>query len=163
MSDLTTAQLAGVSALVAAVATVVGMVTLLMFFSRGDPWGKVNDAASVVLMLAMIPVQALLVAGRVTYEQTRLAVLGLGAVVGLWYVLTAIVSGATDLPDGLRLLAAVAGLGFIAVGYGFARGGARHPAASIGGLALFVSSVAFQLWLGALLVSRALVVPERNL
>lgn len=192
---MTAAQLAGWSAWLAAAMTVIGMVTLLLFFARGGRWGMANDVASVVLMLATVPValvlaaielevvttaaivvaligivpmlaaavlQALLVVGRVTYEQTKLAVLGLGAVVGLWYILTAIVSNATALPDGLRLLAAVAGIGFIAVGYGFARGGERHPAASIGGLALFVASLGFHVWLGWLLVTEALVVPEWN-
>ena len=56
MTGFTFAQLAGVSALVAATMTVVGMATLLAFFSRGGRWGTFNDAASVVLMLAMIPV-----------------------------------------------------------------------------------------------------------
>jgi hypothetical protein len=195
VTGVSAAQFAGVSAWIAAAATIVGMMTLVLFFARGGRWGPANDAASVVLMLAMIPValvlaaielevvtttalivaiigivpmvavailQALLVVGRVTYEQTKVAVLGLGAVVGLWYLLTAIVSGATDIPDGVRLLAAVAGVGFIAVGYGFVRGGERHPASAIGGLLAFVGSLAFQVWLGWLLVSETLVVPEWN-
>lgn len=195
MTSLSFAQLAGVSAWLAAAMTVVGMATLLLFFSRGGRWGTYNDAASVVLMLAMVPValvlavielevvtttalvvggigigamllvavlQALLVAGRVSYEQTKAAVLGFGAVVGVWYLLTAVVSGHTAIPDGIRVASAVAGVGFIAVGYGFARGGERHPAAAIGGLTLFVASLVFQVWLGALLVSGALVMPEWN-
>ncbi len=48
--------LAGPSALVAAVATVVGAITLGLFFARGDPWGWRNDVASIVLMLTTIPV-----------------------------------------------------------------------------------------------------------
>ena len=196
MTGFTFAQLAGVSALVAATMTVVGMATLLAFFSRGGRWGTFNDAASVVLMLAMIPValvlaaielevvttdalvvaaigivamlliailQTLLVLGRVTYEQTKAAVLGLGAIVGIWYLLTAIVSGHTDIPDGIRVAAVASGLGFIAVGYGFARGGERHPAAAIGGITLFAASLVFQVWLGALLATEALVVPDFNL
>lgn len=50
------AWLAGPSAMVAAVATVVGAVTLIVFFSRGGNWGLANDIASIVLMLATIPV-----------------------------------------------------------------------------------------------------------
>lgn len=46
----------GWSASVAAVATVVGAVLLGLFFAKGDPWGTLNDIASVVLMLATIPV-----------------------------------------------------------------------------------------------------------
>lgn len=50
------AALAGSSALLAAVATVVGAVFLGLFFWKGDPWGILNDIASIVLMLATIPV-----------------------------------------------------------------------------------------------------------
>lgn len=50
------AGLAGVSALAAAAATVLGAIFLGLFFSRGEPWGTLNDIASIVLMLGMIPV-----------------------------------------------------------------------------------------------------------
>lgn len=49
---------AGPSALVAAVATVVGAVLLGLFFAKGQPWGTLNDIASIVMMVAMIPVLA---------------------------------------------------------------------------------------------------------
>jgi hypothetical protein len=52
------AWLAGPSALLAVVATVVGAVTLILFFSKGGRWGLANDLASIVLMLATIPVAA---------------------------------------------------------------------------------------------------------
>jgi xanthosine utilization system XapX-like protein len=48
--------LAGPSALLAAAATVVGAIFLGLFFSRGQPWGTLNDLASIVMMLATIPV-----------------------------------------------------------------------------------------------------------
>ena len=54
MTDL--ASLAGPSALLAAVATVVGAGTLVIFFARGGWWGLANDVASIVLMVATIPV-----------------------------------------------------------------------------------------------------------
>jgi hypothetical protein len=50
--------IAGPSALLAALATVVGAVFLALFFARGQPWGTLNDVASIVLMLATIPVLA---------------------------------------------------------------------------------------------------------
>lgn len=189
------AHLAGLSAWLAAAMTVVGMVTLLLFFSRGGRWGMVNDASSVVLMLALVPValvlaviemevvtttalvvaaigiiamlavavlQALLVLRRVTYEQTKPAVLGGTVVVGVWYLLTALVSGGTQIGDGVRVASAAAGVGFVLVGYGFARGGERHPAAAIGGLTAFVTSLALQLYLGSALLSQDLVVPDWN-
>jgi len=54
MMDLTVAV--GASALVGAVASVVGAVFLGLFFSKGQPWGTLNDLASIVLMAAMLPV-----------------------------------------------------------------------------------------------------------
>jgi hypothetical protein len=195
VTDLEFARVAGLSAWLAAVMTVLGAITLMLFFSRGGRWGTWNDAASVVLMLAMIPValvlaiialevvttlalviaaigivpmlvlavlQALLVVGLVTYEQTKLPVLTLGGVVGVWYLLTALSTASTDLPDGLRLAAAASGAGFIAVGVGFARGGAQHPLSAIGGLDLFVASLVFLVWLGALLLGGGLVIPAWN-
>lgn len=195
MTGVEFARLAGLSAWLAAVMTVVGAVTLVVFFSRGGRWGLFNDVASIVLMLAMIPValvlavialevvttaalavvgigiigmlgvavlQTLLITGRLTFDQTMLPVQAFGAVVGAWYLLTAITTGGTDLPDGLRLAAAVAGAGFIAVGIGFARGGQSHPLTGIGGSALFLASIVFFAWLGALLVGGGLTIPSWN-
>jgi hypothetical protein len=195
VTDLDVARFAGLSAWIAAAATVVGAITLLQFFRVGGRWGAWNDIASVVLMVAMVPValvlavitsevvtttalviaaigivamlahallEALLVAGRVTYDQTKGTIQALGAVVGLWYLLVAISTAGTDLPDGLRLAAAVAGVGFIAVGIGFARGGQSHPLAGIGGTALFVASIVFFVWLGALFLGGGLTVPSWN-
>jgi hypothetical protein len=55
---MTVAALVGSSALAAAVATVLGAVFLILFFVKGGVWGLLNDVASVVLMLATIPVAA---------------------------------------------------------------------------------------------------------
>ncbi len=195
MTDVEFARFAGLSAWLAAAMTVVGAITLMLFFSRGGRWGTWNDASSVVLMLAMIPValvltiialevvttvalaigalgiaamlalavlQGLLVVGRVTYEQTKVAVLTVAAIVGVWYLLTAVSTASTDLPDGLRLAAAVSGAGYIAVGIGFARGGQSHPLAAIGGLALILASLIFLVWLGALLLGGGLTIPAWN-
>jgi hypothetical protein len=76
---------AGWSALIAAAATVVGAVTLVLFFAQGEPWGRLNDAASVVLMLALIPV-ALLVATLDSEPVTTvvLPVAALGIAAMLW-------------------------------------------------------------------------------
>jgi hypothetical protein len=52
------AAIAGPAALVAAVATVVGAVFLGLFFAKGGVWGLLNDLASIVLMVATIPVLA---------------------------------------------------------------------------------------------------------
>lgn len=82
------AWLAGLSALVAAVATVVGAVTLILFFAKGGTWGLLNDLASIVLMLATIPV-ALAIAGATA---TRVDWAAGAAAVGLVGMLGAIVA-----------------------------------------------------------------------
>lgn len=46
----------GWSALVSAIATILGLVTLIIFFSLGQPWGTINDLTSVVLALSLLPV-----------------------------------------------------------------------------------------------------------
>ena len=82
---MTPAVLAGWSALIAAAATVIGAATLVLFFSRGQPWGRRNDASSVVLMLALVPV-ALLIATlqseRIATVALAVAALGISAMVG---------------------------------------------------------------------------------
>jgi len=70
--------LVGLSALVAALATVVGAVLLGLFFAKGQPWGTLNDIASIVLMLATMPVAV------------ALGMLGAGAYGGLAWLVTAI-------------------------------------------------------------------------
>lgn len=42
-------RLAGWSAILSAIATIVGAVTLVIFFSLGDPYGKINDVSSIVI------------------------------------------------------------------------------------------------------------------
>jgi hypothetical protein len=179
------AFLAGPSALVAAVATVVGAITLGLFFSRGEPWGTRNDVASIVLMVATIPVtvavaalqsrafpvnvlaatvgvtgmvgasvaQGLLVARRRTYQQLLPWTLGFGAIVGAWYVLVGLLGLPTSDGPNISILAIAAGLGYVAIGYGFWRGNERHPLSIIGGLALLVASTWFLAWLGLKIVS----------
>jgi hypothetical protein len=192
---MTIEQLAGWSALLAAAATVVGAVFVGLFFRRGEPWGTWNDIASVVLMLAMIPValvigtiemertttvavavtaigiggmlaaaafQTALVARLRTYEQLLRPTLTAGAVVGVWYVLAGFLALGGDLPQPLPWCMIAAGVGYVAIGYGFAVGGQRHPLAAIGGVTLAVASTAFLAWLGILLVAGKLVVPSWN-
>ena len=48
------------SAFVSAVATILGVVTLLMFFGHGEPWGAINDVTSIVLAVSLLPVLLLL-------------------------------------------------------------------------------------------------------
>ena len=192
---ITIEQFVGWSSLLAAAATVVGMVTLMVFFARGNPWGTWNDLASVVLMLATIPAALLVAAieseqfstiayivaavgilGMVlaagfqtalvlkirTYEQLLGRTLGSGAIVGLWYIGIGLLSLPRGLETPLPQLAVAAGIGFIAVAYGFAAGNQYHIASKVGGVLLFVASVVFLLMLGLQLVSGDLVSATRT-
>lgn len=67
------AALAGPSALVAAIATVLGAAFLVLFFARGGAWGVLNDLASIVLMLATIPVVAFFATWTAPYLAPGLA------------------------------------------------------------------------------------------
>ena len=183
---MTVETLAGPSALVAAVATVVGAVTLGLFFTKGQPWGTINDVSSIVLMLATIPValaiaswpslrlgwpagvaavgvigmlgasvtQSLLVARIATYQRLLPWTLGFGAVVGIWYVLIGWDGVRPGLiGDELDRLAILAGVSFIALGYGWLRGNERHPVSIISGIALLISSTWFLVRIGVLFIS----------
>jgi hypothetical protein len=178
--------LAGPSALVAAVATVVGAVTLILFFAKGGRWGLINDIASIVLMVATIPValaipgtahtrilwpemivaigvvgmlgasvsQALLIARRFSYERLLPWTLGFGAVVGVWYVLIGLAGVRLGLfGSELDTLAIVAGVSFIALGFGWLRGNERHPVSIVAGIALLISSTWFLTSIGLLFIS----------
>jgi hypothetical protein len=83
-------------------------------------------------------------------------------VIGLWYLGSGILAGHTALEGLLAWLAIVSGIGFVAVGYGFARDNERHPLSVIGGGVLLVASTAFLAILGTRLVSGDLVVPAWN-
>lgn len=67
------AALAGPSALIAAVATVLGAVFLVLFFAKGGAWGLLNDIASIVLMLATVPVVAFFTTWTAPYLAPRVA------------------------------------------------------------------------------------------
>lgn len=78
------AALAGPAALVAAVATVVGAVFLGLFFAKGGIWGPLNDVASIVMMIATIPVVAFFSAWTEPYLTPLIAiVIALIGVVGM--------------------------------------------------------------------------------
>jgi MFS family permease len=49
-------RFAGWSALVSAAATILGLLTLMLFFVLGNPWGTINDVASVIVALSILPV-----------------------------------------------------------------------------------------------------------
>jgi hypothetical protein len=82
---ITLEQVAGWSALLAAVATVIGAVTLMVFFAKGGLWGLANDVASIVLMLATIPVALMIArieADRAPMLAMPIAAIGIAGMLG---------------------------------------------------------------------------------
>ena len=84
------AAIAGPSALLAAVATVLGAIFLVLFFTKGGLWGLLNDIASIVLMLATIPLVVFL--ANFTGQLVGPVISGLIGAVGLVGMLGASVS-----------------------------------------------------------------------
>lgn len=58
--DAKLTQYAGWSAFASAFFTILGLATLIMFFSRGNPWGTLNDISSVALALSVLPILLML-------------------------------------------------------------------------------------------------------
>src|SRR5688572_14777149 len=56
MSDTALFRFAGWSAYISAIATVVGAVTLVIFFSLGEPFGTINDVSSIIIAVTGIPI-----------------------------------------------------------------------------------------------------------
>jgi hypothetical protein len=48
------------STFLSAIMTILGLVTLMIFFTLGEPWGTLNDITSVILALSIIPVLLIL-------------------------------------------------------------------------------------------------------
>jgi hypothetical protein len=83
MSNTELSRYAGWSAIVSAITTVLGLVTLLIFFAQGEPWGTLNDITSVILALSLLPVLLMLYrlhrrdAPRMSLVTLMLGVIGL--------------------------------------------------------------------------------------
>jgi hypothetical protein len=78
-------------------------------------------------MIVVAMLQALLVLGRVRFEQTIGAVLAAGALIGLWLIAANALALAGGLPWGLGAFGIAAGIGYLLSAAGFFWGGQRHP------------------------------------
>ena len=111
-------------------------------------------AAGIAAMLLIAPLQALMVLGVVGFEETLRPILLLGAIVGLWWLVTSIValtSGA--LPAGPAWVGVVAGATMILTAIGFWLGGQKHPLTAAGFVAAAVAVPVWAFWLGRVLVN----------
>ena len=130
----------GSSALVAAVATVVGAVFLGLFFAKGQPWGTLNDVASVILMLATIPVAVALgllgtdAFGALAWLVTAIGLVGMVGAAAAQLLLVARVRTYAQLLPWTLGAGAVVGVWYLLVGLlglGFV-GTRNYPVALIG-------------------------------
>jgi hypothetical protein len=105
-------------------------------------------AVGIVAMLAVAVLQALLVFGRVGFEQILKPVLLLSGIVGVWWLVTSAVALAYGaLPAGLAWAGVAAGASSVLGMVGFWFGGQEHPLAAVGFLAVAVSAPPWALWL----------------
>jgi hypothetical protein len=110
----------------------------------------------IAAMLAVAVLQALLVIGRVSFEQTLKTILALTAVVGVWWLATSTVSlvhGA--LPAGLAWVGIVAGVASLVGMVGFWFWGYQHPLAVVGMLGVIVSAPVWAFWMAQTLALAA--------
>lgn len=115
--------IAGWSAIVSAVATIIGLLTLVLFFSLGGPWGTINDVSSVIIALSILPVLLVL---HHRHRQSAFVVssaaLGLGAL-GLFIAIlfqTLVIAGAISYAQTaitVPVSFGVLGLSLMAFGY----------------------------------------------
>lgn len=86
-------------ALWAAIAGVVAMVTIALFYTVGQPWGTINDAAYLVMFLSLGPVMLAHyeLGGVVPLWPARLSLAGAVAAVAAWAVVqVAFIVGLVD-------------------------------------------------------------------
>jgi MFS family permease len=109
-------------------------------------------------MVFVAVLQALLVAGKVRFEQTIAQVLAGGAVIGLWLILAnALALAAGAFSWGLAAFGFVAGAGYVLTAVGFHRGQQEHPLFYAGSLLMVVGYSVWAIWLGLLLLNGTLV------
>jgi len=95
-------------------------------------------------MLVFALLQALLVAGRVRYEQTVGTIMILIGLIGVWLLVNGLLARAGSLiPAGLAWAMLVFGLGLICSAIGFRLGGEQSLLAAAG---YFIGSIAGTVW-----------------
>jgi hypothetical protein len=150
------AALAGPSALVAAVATVLGAVFLGLFFAKGGAWGPLNDGASIVMMLATVPVVAFFATWTEPYLASGIpffvAVVGLvgmlGAVVSQGLLLARFRTYEQLLPWTLGF-GAITGFWYVLIGVTGAMAGMPGPLAALAVLSgIGFAAIGYGFWRG---------------
>lgn len=176
---------AGWSANVTATASIITFVSAILFFSIGQPFGTINDIASVFQVLFMLPLALILY--RLNPEHAHLlnivaVILGISGmitvVVGQSLLVVGVITyqqslsfvpaGAAIggwlvlmssklLPRRLALTGVLAGIGYLMTVVGFLFGGQESPIFYAGGLILVISYPLWAFWLGRVCLSGKLI------
>lgn len=110
-------------------------------------------------MLVAAILQAMLVVGTVSFEQTFDAVLTAGGAIGLWLMVSnALLIEPEALPIGLAILGIAAGAGYVLTMLAFRIGGQEHPLSYIGAALALLGYSAWAVWLARLSQLEGLVV-----
>lgn len=156
MNQMNLHVLTGWSALIHAVAGVLSLTTLMLFFARGGLWGPVNDTLTVIWALSLIPLAGWFFLGNRLSSPlltTAAAVIGIGSMVIFALLQAMLVLGLVryeqTLPAILTLTGAI-GVWLILNGI-MDRALQAHPpvlhlAMLAAGVGLLLSAVGF--WLG---------------
>jgi hypothetical protein len=133
------------------------LFTLMPENSRG--LALLAAAVGGIGMLVATVLQAMLVAGSVSFEQTFNTVLTTGGTIGLWLVVSnALLIETEALPIGLAIVGMVAGAGYVLTMLAFRIGGQEHPLNYAGATLALLGYSAWSIWLGRLSQLEGMVV-----
>jgi hypothetical protein len=114
MLNTTLAQFYGWCAYLSAAATILTFLTGILFFTVGEPFGKINDTFSVFQLLLMIPLAVMFVQLLPTSHlllALTATVLGIGGMLLLAVGQSLLVVGRIDFEGSLKFLPAGAAIG----------------------------------------------------
>jgi len=140
--------------------TFVPLLLLLYQLNRpvNQPLSLAANFAGIAAALGFALLQSLLVLGIVRFEQTFMAVVVLGALIGLAVLMGGLMArGGQTLPSGLTWMFIAYGLGYALSAVGIWLGGQEHPLAASGYLIGAIAGPIWAIWLGRLLLNGARV------
>lgn len=140
--------------------TFVPLLLLLYQLNRpvNQPVSLAVAIAGIAAALGFALLQSLLVLGIVRFEQTFMAVVTLGSIIGLAILIGGLMArGGQTLPSGLTWMFIAYGLGYALSALGIWLGGQEHPLAASGYLIGAIAGPIWAIWLGRLLLNGAKV------
>jgi hypothetical protein len=138
------------------------IVVALYLVNRGVNTSISLTSSMIGIAAAMVFVvlQALLVLGKVRFDQTFSAVLTMTALFGISILAHGLLSRAGNtLPAGLTWVMVIYGIASVVGAIGFQIGGEQHPLAMLGLLLNALSGIVWVLWFGRLLSSGEAITP----